>query len=549
MLTGELPGKTIEPPSKKVSIDVRLDEVVLRALEKKPELRYQQASVLKTQVETISQTTGGGGCESVPPDFIGASETSGGGKPAARKQTLNGWDIASAGFFLLTYLGMLLLMAVTGGGLPHRIASHFGAQGQANGWMERGSYLVFLGCVPWLFVGLAFFVSWMILHGDGRFINIPRKDHWLTPERRPEVAAFLRRRMFWLAGLMTGFFTGLHLLTVQANQCVPPRLSMGGLLALVMVLLVAVLIWMTGLLSRLAEVHRPLNPTAGDDQRAATVEKGNAPSKNESHFPMVFMAGVHGLAVLGLLAFLVFGVPRFIRVFADFEAELPISTQVLIQLAGFMRHGGFLLVPVLLAADAAVCWLLHRFATRKLLAAWTALVLLGVVTVAALSAVSLYLPMSRLAHVESNIAPLPAGEQQSRVRIPARSLADLSRQEQTQALKLFNDIEDFGQEFDAAFTSRNLVAAKTGVRRLRDMLVGFNITVQGTGNQLPPDLFAAITKLEAALESGDWEKIRQASAHNEAFSREFKRIGTNMAALAAQIGAPAERAEANKDKN
>jgi hypothetical protein len=37
-----------------VQIDVRLDEVVLRALEKKPELRYQQASVLKTQVENIS---------------------------------------------------------------------------------------------------------------------------------------------------------------------------------------------------------------------------------------------------------------------------------------------------------------------------------------------------------------------------------------------------------------------------------------------------------------------------------------------------------------
>ena len=53
MLTGELPGKKLEAPSKKVSIDVRLDEVVLRALEKKPELRYQQASVLKTQVETI----------------------------------------------------------------------------------------------------------------------------------------------------------------------------------------------------------------------------------------------------------------------------------------------------------------------------------------------------------------------------------------------------------------------------------------------------------------------------------------------------------------
>src|SRR5258706_12410309 len=58
MLTGELPGKRIEPPSRKVHIDVRLDEIVLRALEKNPELRFQQASVLKTQVETISAEVG-----------------------------------------------------------------------------------------------------------------------------------------------------------------------------------------------------------------------------------------------------------------------------------------------------------------------------------------------------------------------------------------------------------------------------------------------------------------------------------------------------------
>jgi len=54
MLTGELPGKPLEPPSKKVLIDIRLDEVVLRALERKPDLRFQQAGLLKTQVETIA---------------------------------------------------------------------------------------------------------------------------------------------------------------------------------------------------------------------------------------------------------------------------------------------------------------------------------------------------------------------------------------------------------------------------------------------------------------------------------------------------------------
>jgi serine/threonine protein kinase len=56
MLTGELPIGRFAPPSRKVQIDVRLDEVVLRALEKEPEQRYQHASDVKTQVETILTT-------------------------------------------------------------------------------------------------------------------------------------------------------------------------------------------------------------------------------------------------------------------------------------------------------------------------------------------------------------------------------------------------------------------------------------------------------------------------------------------------------------
>jgi len=56
MLTGELPLGKFAPPSKKVQIDVRLDEVVLHTLEKEPARRYQQANQLKTDVETIAGT-------------------------------------------------------------------------------------------------------------------------------------------------------------------------------------------------------------------------------------------------------------------------------------------------------------------------------------------------------------------------------------------------------------------------------------------------------------------------------------------------------------
>lgn len=56
MLTGELPIGKFEVPSRKAEIDVRLDEVVLRTLEKEPRRRYQRASQVKSDVQSIAST-------------------------------------------------------------------------------------------------------------------------------------------------------------------------------------------------------------------------------------------------------------------------------------------------------------------------------------------------------------------------------------------------------------------------------------------------------------------------------------------------------------
>ncbi|MGD0744079.1 MAG: protein kinase [Verrucomicrobiota bacterium] len=85
MLTGELPLGKFQPPSSKVQIDVRLDEVVLHALEKEPSRRYQQASQIKTAVETIAATPGSSGRESAP--FENQSRLT----PAATAQKTNWW--------------------------------------------------------------------------------------------------------------------------------------------------------------------------------------------------------------------------------------------------------------------------------------------------------------------------------------------------------------------------------------------------------------------------------------------------------------------------
>ncbi len=67
LLTGELPAAKLQPPSRKVQIDVRLDEIVLRALEAKPEMRFQTAAEFRTQVDAATDKAG-----TVPAAAVGA---------------------------------------------------------------------------------------------------------------------------------------------------------------------------------------------------------------------------------------------------------------------------------------------------------------------------------------------------------------------------------------------------------------------------------------------------------------------------------------------
>ncbi|MGH7968068.1 MAG: protein kinase domain-containing protein, partial [Limisphaerales bacterium] len=128
MLTGELPLGKFAPPSQKVQIDVRLDEVVLHALEKEPNRRYQQASQVKSAVETIVTTPAGGS----PANQNEANMTA--KQIEAVRQHLKipaRGLIAAAGLQLLTSLGLLVFaipaIASEGGGPAGYAAVGFGA--------------------------------------------------------------------------------------------------------------------------------------------------------------------------------------------------------------------------------------------------------------------------------------------------------------------------------------------------------------------------------------------------------------------------------------
>ena len=54
LLTEESPKDNVMPPSKLVQVDVKIDEIVLRALDKRPEMRFPTAAEFRAQVETFT---------------------------------------------------------------------------------------------------------------------------------------------------------------------------------------------------------------------------------------------------------------------------------------------------------------------------------------------------------------------------------------------------------------------------------------------------------------------------------------------------------------
>lgn len=53
MLCGRVPQGAWAPPSQRVQVDVRFDQIVIKAMQEEPERRYQHASEIKTDVERI----------------------------------------------------------------------------------------------------------------------------------------------------------------------------------------------------------------------------------------------------------------------------------------------------------------------------------------------------------------------------------------------------------------------------------------------------------------------------------------------------------------
>lgn len=157
-------------------------------------------------------------------------------------------------FVLLAVLAAVV--AFTAGSLPDNVASHFGADGAANGFSSRAGYtrgMVLLVVLVPTFVGV---LPGLLGRVAGGALNLPNKAYWLAPERREQTLHFLATHGALFAALLAAFLTWVHWLVVQAHQVSPPTLPLARVAPALLLLGVASVAWVGVLFWRFGRPSR-----------------------------------------------------------------------------------------------------------------------------------------------------------------------------------------------------------------------------------------------------------------------------------------------------
>lgn len=83
--------------------------------------------------------------------------------------------------------------------LPDVVASHFGYQGMANGWMSKTLFIIVHLAMLVLIVLMRMFSINFRLPQSKQFISLPQKDYWLADERREQTEAYIGQQFVQLS--------------------------------------------------------------------------------------------------------------------------------------------------------------------------------------------------------------------------------------------------------------------------------------------------------------------------------------------------------------
>ncbi|HWB45585.1 MAG TPA: DUF1648 domain-containing protein [Hyphomicrobiaceae bacterium] len=129
--------------------------------------------------------------------------------------------------------------------LPDRVAVHFNAAGEPDGWAGRASLALQIGGLLAAFALLFAGAGWLDRLPD-RYLNLPNRAYWLAPGRRAASMEVLRDWFRWFVVAVLAAVAAVATAALNANLIDPPHfaLSLPLVLALILVPTLAMLAWL-----------------------------------------------------------------------------------------------------------------------------------------------------------------------------------------------------------------------------------------------------------------------------------------------------------------
>jgi uncharacterized membrane protein len=124
--------------------------------------------------------------------------------------------------------------------LPDRVASHFGGGGRPDGWSDKDSFFLVLGGTLALTVLMFGALALVIPALPVRLVNVPHREHYLSPENQERTHGILVSFMLWFGVATMAFMILVADQTFRANLEPPHRLGDGFLIGLVAYLVFSV---------------------------------------------------------------------------------------------------------------------------------------------------------------------------------------------------------------------------------------------------------------------------------------------------------------------
>jgi uncharacterized membrane protein len=149
---------------------------------------------------------------------------------------------------VILYVCFFSYLAFSASSLPTCVATHFNGGGQANGWMDKSFYTLFMSVFSFVLPLFLIGISYTLRYFPDKYFNIPHRDYWLEPKRRAETFSYFVTQSLWFACIALCFIIGIHFSIIYANSLTSAHLPTPLILGLIGCFVAGLVVWIVSMI-------------------------------------------------------------------------------------------------------------------------------------------------------------------------------------------------------------------------------------------------------------------------------------------------------------